>query len=54
MSWIRTTDFGTDPGPDLDPDSGIFVIDLQDTNKKIILKKFICCLLSGGTFSSFF
>jgi hypothetical protein len=47
MSWIRNTDFGTDPGPDLDPgldpdldpDSGIFVNDLQDTNKKIIKKK---------------
>jgi hypothetical protein len=41
MSWIRNTDFGTDRGldPDLDPDSGIFVNDLQDTNKKIIKKK---------------
>jgi hypothetical protein len=39
MSWIRNTDFGTDPGSDLDPDSGNFVIDLQGTNKNIILKK---------------
>jgi hypothetical protein len=27
--------------PDADPDPSIFIIDLQDANKKIILKKFI-------------
>jgi hypothetical protein len=26
----------SDPDPDADPDLGIFVIELQDTNKKII------------------
>jgi hypothetical protein len=28
-----------DPYPDADPDPSIFVIDLQDGNKKLILKK---------------
>ncbi len=28
-----------DPNPDLDPDPAIFVVDLQDANKKLILKK---------------
>ncbi len=28
--------FGVDPDPDSDPDPAIFVIDLQDANKKII------------------
>jgi hypothetical protein len=36
---------------DLDP--AIFVIDLQDANKKRIKKKF-CLLLFEGTFTSFF
>ncbi len=39
---------------DPDPDPAIFVIDLQDANKKLILKKFICLLLFEGTFKSFF
>jgi hypothetical protein len=39
---------------DADPDSAIFGIDLQDTNKKLILKKFYCLLLFEGKFSSFF
>jgi hypothetical protein len=26
-------------GPDVDPDPAIFVIDLQETNKKLSLKK---------------
>jgi hypothetical protein len=43
-----------DPDPDSDPDSAIFVIDPQDANKKLILKKFFCLLLSEGTFTSFF
>jgi hypothetical protein len=29
----------SDPGPDADPDSFIFIIDLQDANKKRIYKK---------------
>jgi hypothetical protein len=36
--------------PDLDPDPSIFVINLQDANKKIIIKKFFCLLLFEGTF----
>ncbi len=41
-----------DPDADLDP--AIFVIDLQDTNKKLILlTKFFCLLLLEGTFTSF-
>jgi hypothetical protein len=41
-----------DPDPDLDP--AVFVIHLQDTNKKLILKKkFFCLLLFEGTFTSF-
>jgi hypothetical protein len=31
--------------PDSDPDSAIFVIGLQDANKKLINKKFFCLLL---------
>jgi hypothetical protein len=41
----------------MDPDSdpALFVIDLQDSNKKLILKKkFFCFLLFEGTFTSFF
>jgi hypothetical protein len=38
---------------DLDP--AIFVIELQDANKKLIFnKKFFCSLLFEGTFASFF
>jgi hypothetical protein len=37
--------------PDLDPDPAIFVIDLQDANKKLILKKDFCLLLFEGTFT---
>jgi hypothetical protein len=41
--------------PDGDPDPAIFIIDLQETNKKLIfLKKFFCILLFEGTFPSFF
>jgi hypothetical protein len=36
----------------MDPDPAIFVIDLQDTNKKLIKKKFFCLLLFEGTFTS--
>jgi hypothetical protein len=40
---------------DPDPDPAIFVIDLQDANKKLIfLTKFFCLLLFEGTFTSFF
>jgi hypothetical protein len=38
----------------MDPDPPIFVIVLQEANKKIILKKFFCLLLFEGTFTSFF
>jgi hypothetical protein len=40
--------------PDADQDPAIFVIDLQDANKKIIFKKFFCLLIFEGTFTSFF
>jgi hypothetical protein len=43
---------GSNPDSDLDP--AIFVIDLQDANKKLIKKKFFCLLLFEGTFTSFF
>jgi hypothetical protein len=41
----------------MDPDSdpAFFIIDLQDDNKKLILKKKIFCIfLSEGTFTPFF
>jgi hypothetical protein len=38
----------------MDPDPAIFVNDLQDAKKKIILKKFFCLLLLEDTFISFF
>jgi hypothetical protein len=37
----------------MDPDSAVFVIDLQDANKKTNLRKFYL-LLFEGTFTSFF
>jgi hypothetical protein len=41
--------------PDADPDPAIFVIDLQDANKKLnFLKKSFCLLLFEDTFTSFF
>jgi hypothetical protein len=40
--------------PDLDPDPAIFVIDLQDANKKTNFMKFFCLLLFEATFTSFF
>ncbi len=44
-----------DSDPDTDPDPSVFIIDLQDVNKKLILKKkFFCILLFEGTFTSFF
>jgi hypothetical protein len=40
---------------DPDPDPAIFVIDLQDPNKKTnFSKKHFCLLLFEGTFTSFF
>ncbi len=40
---------------DPDPDPAMFVIDIQDGNKKLISKKFFCLLLlEEGTFTSFF
>jgi hypothetical protein len=39
----------------MDPDPFIFIIDLQDANKKMKLKKkFFCIVLFEGTFISFF
>ncbi len=35
------------------PDPAIFVIDLQDANKKLFFSKFFCLLLFEGTFSLF-
>jgi hypothetical protein len=37
------------PDPDSDPDPTLFVIHLQDTNKKLIKKKFFCLLLFEDT-----
>jgi hypothetical protein len=38
--------------PDADPEPVIFIIDLQDANEKITLKKsFFCTLLFEGTFT---
>jgi hypothetical protein len=37
-----------DPDPDADPDPSIFIIDLQDANKKLpgnLFKKFSCIFL---------
>jgi hypothetical protein len=39
---------------DPDPDPAIFVIDLQDANKKQLLSKFFCLLLFEVIFTSFF
>ncbi len=42
-------------GCDAGPYPAIFVIDLQDANKKILfVKKNFCLLLFEGTFTSFF
>jgi hypothetical protein len=40
-------------GFDAHPDPSIFIIDLQDANKKLI-EKFFCIFLFEGTFTSFF
>jgi hypothetical protein len=41
--------------PDADPDPSIFIIDLQDDSKKLILKKvFLIPVLFEGTFKLFF
>jgi hypothetical protein len=38
----------------MDPDPAIFVVDLQDANKKqFFLRKFFCLLIFEGTFTSF-
>ncbi len=42
-----------DPNLDQDPDPAIFVIDLQDANKKLIRKVFLLITFEG-TFTSFF
>jgi hypothetical protein len=38
----------------MDPDPALFVIDLQDANQTIIIKKFFRFLLFEGTITSFF
>jgi hypothetical protein len=44
-----------DSDSDPDPDPAIFVIDLQDVNKKQIFpKKYFCLILFKGTFTSLF
>jgi hypothetical protein len=43
-----------DSDTDADPDPSFFIIDLQDSKKKLITKKFFCILLFEGTFTSFF
>jgi hypothetical protein len=44
-----------DSDPDADPNPSIFIIDLQDANKKrIFFLKFFCIVLFEGTFTSFF
>jgi hypothetical protein len=40
------------PDPDSYLDPAIFVIDLEDANKKLIVKKFLLILFEG-TFTSF-
>jgi hypothetical protein len=37
----------------MDPDPAIYVIDLQDANKKLVLKKVFYLLLFEVTFTSF-
>jgi hypothetical protein len=44
----------SDPGPDADPDSFIFIIDLKMPTKIEFIKKFFCIVLFEGTFVSFF
>ncbi len=39
---------------DLDQDPAIFVLDLQDSQRKTILKSCFCLLLYEGTFTSLF
>jgi hypothetical protein len=39
---------------DPDPDPALFVLDLQDANRKAIFSKFSCFLLFEGTLTSFF
>jgi hypothetical protein len=38
----------------MDPDHTIFIIDLQDANKKLFKKIFFCILLFEDTLTSFF
>jgi hypothetical protein len=40
--------------PDSDPDPAIFVIDLQDPNKKLFFLKVFLRITFEGTFTSFF
>jgi hypothetical protein len=38
----------------MDPDPAIFLLDLQDDNKKLFFSKFFCLFLFEGTCTSFF
>ncbi len=51
--WLMDPDSDLDPDADADP--AIFVIDLQNANKKInfLLKTFLCLLPFEGIFTSF-
>jgi hypothetical protein len=54
--WCGSGSGSADPylwlmDPDADPSPVIFIIDLQNNNKKITLKKFFCLLLFEGTFT---
>jgi hypothetical protein len=49
MTFWRGSGYGS-----ADPDPAIFVIDLQDDNKKLFLKKIFCLLLFEATFTSLF
>jgi hypothetical protein len=44
----------SDPDPDVDPHPAVFIIDLQDADKKTNLKKVFLRILFEGTFTSCF
>jgi hypothetical protein len=55
LAWIRirrSMPLTNGPDSDPDPDAAIFVTDLQDAKRKLILKiNFFCLLLFEGTFT---
>jgi hypothetical protein len=48
------SDPDSDPDSDKDQDPAIFVINLQNANKKLFFLEFFCLLLFEGIFASFF